>query len=66
MKTSDLQTKTHEELRSLLVVLSKESFNLKMQKATNQLTSTHQIRIVKKNIARVLFVIGEKERVNYV
>ncbi|MCF7998442.1 MAG: 50S ribosomal protein L29 [Methylovulum sp.] len=66
MKTSDLHAKTHEELKSLLIDLSKESFNLKMQKATNQLTATHQIRIVKKNIARVLFVIGEKERVNYV
>lgn len=66
MKTSYLHAKTHEELKSLLIDLSKESFNLKMQKATNQLTATHQIRIVKKNIARVLFVIGEKERVNYV
>lgn len=60
MKAADLRNKSVDELNSELNGLLKEQFNLRMQKATGQLTQTHQVTNVRRNIARVKTVLGQK------
>lgn len=62
MQASSLREKSVSDLKSELVELRKEAFNLRMQKATDQLEKTHQIKEVRRNIARVNTVLTEKER----
>ncbi len=62
MKPEDLRNKTPDELRDQLVALKKEAFNLRFQKATNQLDNTARMRDVRRNAARVLTVLTEKAR----
>jgi large subunit ribosomal protein L29 len=49
-----------EELNIELVNAKKELFNLRFQKATNQLDNTARIREVRKNIARIQTIITQK------
>ena len=64
MKTNkyveELKAKTAAELNEELVAAKKELFNLRFQNATNQLDNTARIREVRKNIARIQTVIGQK------
>ncbi len=53
MKASELRTKSKEELENLLVDLSRESFNLKMQKGIGQLSKPDQIKKVRRDVARI-------------
>ncbi len=62
MKASDVRAKTVDELKDMLVELKKEQFNLRFQKATQQLESTSRIREVRRDIARVKTVLAEKNR----
>ncbi len=62
MKASDVRAKTVDELKDMLVELKKEQFNLRFQKATQQLESTSRIREVRRDIARVKTVLAEKIR----
>lgn len=59
MKASELRQKTKDELKALLLDLSKESFNLRMQKATRQLTKSHQIKNVRRDMARIHTLLTE-------
>lgn len=59
MKARDLRNKTKEDLFALLADLSKEKFNLKMQKGTGQLSKTAQVKTVRRNIARINTLIKE-------
>ena len=58
----ELKNKSVEELNQELVAAKKELFNLRFQKATNQLDNTARIKEVRKNIARIQTVITEKAR----
>ena len=60
MNASELRDKTPDELRDQLVQLKKEAFNLRFQKATNQLENTARMRAVRRDTARVLTVLNEK------
>ncbi|UXM82371.1 50S ribosomal protein L29 [Shewanella seohaensis] len=60
MKASELREKSVEELNAELLGLLREQFNLRMQHATGQLTQTHQLKIVRRNIARVKTIITSK------
>ncbi|CUS48549.1 MAG: LSU ribosomal protein L29 RpmC [Idiomarinaceae bacterium HL-53] len=60
MKASELKTKSVEELNQELLGLLREQFNLRMQAATGQLNQTHELKQVRKNIARVKTVLNEK------
>jgi large subunit ribosomal protein L29 len=60
MKASELRAKSVEELRSELVDLLKEQFNLRMQLATGQMARPHLIRGVRRNVARVKTILAEK------
>ena len=62
MKPEDLRTKTPDQLRDQLVSLKKEAFNLRFQKATNQLENTARIRQVRRDAARVSTILNEKAR----
>ncbi|GGJ04972.1 50S ribosomal protein L29 [Shewanella hanedai] len=57
---SELTEKSVEELNAELLGLLREQFNLRMQHATGQLTQTHQLKIVRRNIARVKTIITSK------
>ena len=61
MKASELTEKSVEELNAELLGLLREQFNLRMQHATGQLTQTHQLKIVRRNVARVKTIITSKE-----
>ncbi len=60
MKANDLREKSVDELNAELIELSKEQFNLRMQHATGQLNQTHQLKQVRRNIARVKTVLNQK------
>jgi len=59
MKANELRQKSTDELKALLVELLREGFNLKMQKATKQLTKNHQIKNVRRDVARIHTVLTE-------
>ena len=59
MKVSELRTKTTVELENLLVDLSRESFNLKMQKGTGQLLKPDQVKKVRRDVARIHTILKQ-------
>ena len=60
MKVSELKAMTSAELTSKLTELKSELFNLRFQNAINQLDNPHKIADCKKDIARVMTVLREK------
>ena len=60
MKAADLKKMSAEELNAKLKELKGELFNLRFQHAINQLENPHKIADVKKDIARVMTVLCEK------
>ena len=60
MKASDLRPKTGDQLKEELGSLRKEAFNLRFQKASGQLGKTGRVRQVRRDIARIKTVLGEK------
>lgn len=61
MKASEMRSKSKQELEEELLTLRKEHFNLRLQRATGQMTRPHEYGRVRKNIARVKTVITEIE-----
>ncbi len=60
MKTSELRSKSVEELNKELLELLKAQFGLRMQMATQQLANVSQIGKVRRDIARVRTLLREK------
>lgn len=60
MNAAELREKSAEELNNTLLELLQEQFNLRMQNSTGQLSQTHQLRTVRRNIARVKTILTEK------
>ena len=60
MKVKELREMNGEQLTAKLADLKKELFNLRFQHAINQLDNPQKIVEVKKNIARVMTVLSEK------
>ena len=60
MKASDQRAKTPDELKDALLSLKKEQFNLRFQRATQQLEKTGRVREVRREIARIRTILGEK------
>jgi len=60
LDTTDLRSKSVDELKEILNGLLKDQFNHRMQKSTGQLGQTHLPSAVRKDIARVKTVINEK------
>jgi large subunit ribosomal protein L29 len=62
MKAAELRETTVEDLRKKEQDLRKELFNLRFQQATGEIENPMRIRAIKKNIAKILTVITEKNR----
>jgi large subunit ribosomal protein L29 len=62
MKASDLRTRTTDELTDELDMLGKEIFNLRFQRASGQLENTARVRQVRRTIARIRTILGERQR----
>ena len=62
MTTSELRAKDTAALEQELQSLLRAQFSLRMQKATQQLNNTSQLRKVRRDIARVRTLLGEKAR----
>ena len=60
MKATELRDMTAEQLNAKLGELKEELFNLRFQLAVNQLANPHKITDVKREIARVMTVLHEK------
>ena len=62
MKAKEVKAKTDDELTAELDQLTKEVFNLRFQKASGQLENTARVRDVRRTIARIKTVLGERRR----
>jgi len=62
MKASDLRVRTPDELSDQLDTLGKEIFNLRFQRASGQLENTARVRQVRREIARIKTILGERQR----
>ncbi len=62
MKASELREMTVDELLQREKELRKELFNLRFQKATGEIQNPNRIKQVKREIARILTIITEKQR----
>ncbi len=62
MDAKALRAKSADDLESELLELSREAFNLRMQKGTGQLSRPNQIKDVRRSIARVKTILNERRR----
>jgi len=62
VKAADVRAKTEKELETRLIELRKEQFNLRFQKATGQLANTARVNHVRKEIAKIMSILGERKR----
>ena len=60
MKASDVRSKTADDLKDQLVGLKKEQFNLRFQRATQQLEKPTEVKKVRRDIARIKTILAEK------
>ena len=60
MKAKEIREMTPDELSAKLKELKTELFNLRFQHAINQLDNPHKIVDVKRDIARVMTILQEK------
>jgi large subunit ribosomal protein L29 len=58
----DLKTRTDDQLVEQLAELKREQFNLRFQAATNQIEKPSRIREVRRTIARIRTLQGERSR----
>jgi large subunit ribosomal protein L29 len=62
MKAGDVRAKTDDELKTELNQLGKEVFNLRFQRASGQLENTARVRQVRRDVARIKTVLGQRSR----
>ena len=62
MKAADVRARTNDELTEQLDTLGRERFNLRFQRANGQLENTSRVRQVRRDIARIKTVLGERHR----
>ncbi len=60
MKASELRAKDEAALSKELEELLRAQFSLRMQKATQQLTNSSQLKKVRRDIARARTILREK------
>ena len=59
MKVSEIRQKSKDELGTMLLDLSRERFNLRMQEGTGQLSRPDQVKKVRRNVARIQTILNE-------
>ena len=62
MKASDLKSKSVDELQKELAELLRAQFGLRMQLSTQQTTKVSEVGKLRKDVARVRTVLGERAR----
>ncbi|MFN3959840.1 MAG: 50S ribosomal protein L29 [Parvularculaceae bacterium] len=60
MKASEARDLTEDQLKDRLLLLKKEQFNLRFQRASGQLEKTSRVGEVRKDIARIKTVLRQK------
>ena len=60
MKATEIRAKDQAQLSKELGELLRAQFGLRMQKATQQLTNSSQLKKVRRDIARVRTILKEK------
>ncbi len=63
MKARELREMSVDELRKELHERLREQFNLRMQQGSGQLSRPHQMKTVRREVARINTVMNEKQRV---
>jgi large subunit ribosomal protein L29 len=61
-KASELRTKTDDQLKDRLVDLKKAQFNLRFQQASGQLENTAQMRRMRREVATIKTILGQRTR----
>ena len=61
-KVTDLRAKTEDQLGEELGNLKREAFNLRFQAATSQLEKPSRVREVRRDIARIKTLQGDRTR----
>jgi len=62
MKITDIRGKTVDQLNDELAGLRKEQFNLRFQRASGQLENVARVRVVRRDIAKIMTVLAERQR----
>jgi len=60
MKSADVRALTLDQLDDEVLKLKKEQFNLRFQRATGQLENTSRVRVIRRDIARMKTIAGQK------
>jgi len=60
MKVADVRAMTLDQLDDEVLKLKKEQFNLRFQRATGQLENTARVRVIRRDIARMKTIAGQK------
>ena len=61
-KATELRAKTDDQLKETLLELKKEQFNLRFRKASGQLENTARVTTVRREIAVIKTILGERAR----
>ena len=59
-RLSDIRVMTDDQLSDEALKLKRERFNLRFQKASGQLQDTARVRVVRRDIARVMTIAAQK------
>ena len=59
-RLSDLRVMTEDQLNDEALKLKKEQFNLRFQKASGQLQDTARVRVVRRDVARILTIAAQR------
>lgn len=62
MDINEIREKSADELKQHLLDLRKEQFNLRMQQGSGQLSQPHQLRRVRRDIARTKMVLADSAK----
>ena len=60
MKASDVRAMTIDQIDDEVLKLKQERFNLRFQRATGQLENTARVRLVRRDIARLMTIAAQK------
>ena len=60
VKASEMRAQTSDELKTKLVSLKKEQFNLRFKVASGENENSSRIRIIRREIARLKTILSEK------
>jgi len=61
-KVTEFRGQSDDQLTDAIANLKKEQFNLRFQKASGQLEATGRIQVVRRDIARIKTLLGERSR----